>query len=140
MKLVLIAGCLLYSMIAVAQDDRARSCDAATLKDGYGLLVTGTRTLGSGVIETFVTVSMVTFDGKGAFTANGVSHGSTTGVRKGPAAGTYAVNSDCTGTWTTNIPGVPPIVADFVIVDRGREIRAVSVSAGEISTGNARRK
>jgi hypothetical protein len=83
---------------------------------------------------------MVTFDGKGAFTANGVSHGSTTGVRKGPASGVYTVNPDCTGTWTTNIPGIPPLVADFVIVDGGREVRAVSVSTGEISTANARRK
>lgn len=140
MKLVWIAGCLLCPLLAMAEDDRGRSCDAATLKDAYGLLVTGTRTIGAGVSETFITVSMVTFDGKGAFTANGVSRGSTTGVRRGPATGVYAVNPDCTGTWTTNIPGVPPLVADFVIVDKGREVRAVSVSAGEISSGNARRR
>jgi len=140
MELVLIAGCLLCQLMVMAQEGRGRTCDAATLKNAYGLLVTGTRTIGAGQAEKFVTVSMVTFDGNGAFTANGVSHGSTTGVRRGPATGTYAVNSDCTGTWTTNIPGVPPLVADFVIIDRGREVRAVSVSAGEISTANARRR
>lgn len=137
MKLALIAGCLLCPLVAMGQ---ARFCDVAILNDSYGLLVTGTRTIGGGVTESFVTVSMVTFDGKGAFTANGVSRGATTGVRKGPATGTYVVNPDCTGTWTTNIPNLPPLVADFVIVDRGREIRAISVSAGEISTANALRR
>jgi hypothetical protein len=127
-------------MMAVAQNDRGGSCNEADLRGSYGLLVTGTRTIGPAMVETFVTVSMVTFDGRGAFTAEGVSHGATTGVRKGPATGTYAVNPDCSGTWTTNIPGVPPLIANFVIVDRGKEVRAVSASPGEISTGNARRR
>lgn len=124
MKLVLIAGCLLFPLILTAQEAQGRTCSDATLRGDYGLMATGMRTIGPNVTETFVTLSTVSFDGKGVFTAKGVSHGSTTGVRKGPATGTYTVNADCTGTWTTNIPGVPPIVADFVIVDRGREVLA----------------
>jgi hypothetical protein len=109
------------------------------LNGDYGLIVTGTRTVGN-VTETFVTLSLVIFDGKGGFTAQGVSHGATTGVRKGPATGTYAVNPDCTGAWTTNIQGVPPLLAEIVIVDRGREVFANSVSASEVSSARARRK
>jgi len=50
--------------------------------------------LGPGTTEPFVTVSMATYDGNGAFTAEGVSHGQTTGVRGGPVYGTYYVNPD----------------------------------------------
>jgi hypothetical protein len=110
------------------------------LKDDYGLLVTGVRAIGPGITETFVTLAMVTFDGRGAFTAKGESHGTTTGIRKGPSTGVYTVNLDCTGTWTTFIPGVPPIVADFVLLDRGREARVISSTAGEVSSGSALRK
>ena len=134
---LLFAGLLLFPLLALADDDRA--CSASTLKGDYGLIVTGTRTLGP-VTESFVTISMVTFDGKGGFTAEGVSHGGTTGVRKGPASGTYTVNSNCTGAWTTNIPGVPPLPAEIVIVDRGREVFANAVSETELSSGRARRK
>jgi len=71
---------------------------------------------------------MVTYNGDGTFTAEGVSHGQTTGVRGGPVDGTYFVNADCTGGQTTFIPGVPPLEDRFVIVDNGREVRTVVVS------------
>jgi hypothetical protein len=94
------------------------------------------------VTEAFATVSMVTYDGNGTVTAVGFSHGATTGVRGGtPVTGTYFVNADCTGGETTNIPGAPPLVDRFVIVDKGREIRTVVVSPDTtIGTANLRRK
>jgi hypothetical protein len=137
MKL-LFAGLLLFPLLAAAEDD-GRRCSASTLNGDYGLIVTGSRTIGP-VTENFVTLSLVTFDGRGGFTAQGVSHGTATGVRKGPATGTYTVNADCTGAWTTNIPGVPPLLAEIVIVDRGREVFASSVSASEVSSARGRRK
>jgi hypothetical protein len=54
--------------------------------------------------------------------------------------GPYTVNADCTGAWTTNIQGVPPLLAEIVIVDRGREVFATSVSTPEVSSARARRK
>ena len=72
---------------------------------------------------------MVTYDGRGGFSAVGVSHGQVTAVREGlPVTGTYFVNPDCTGGQTTLIPGVPPLEDRFVIVDNGRELRTVVVS------------
>ena len=103
-------------------------CSAGTLRGDYGLVGTGTRGLGPAGIEQFVTLSMVTYNGDGTFTAEGVSHGQTTGVRGGPVDGTYFVNADCTGGQTTFIPGVPPLEDRFVIVDNGREVRTVVVS------------
>src|SRR4029434_6921966 len=92
----------------VAQDDaRGRGCSNRTLRGDYGLVGTATRGLGPGTAEQFATISMVTYDGEGTFTAEGVSHGQTTGVRGGPVSGTNFVNADCTGGQTTHIHGVP---------------------------------
>jgi len=60
-----------------------RVCSERTLHGDYGLIVTGVRGLGPGASETFATVSMVTYDGLGGFSAIGVSHGQVT-VRAPP--------------------------------------------------------
>jgi len=127
---------------AAAQDAAGgRVCSAHTLRGTYGLVGTGTRGVGPVGTEQFVTISMVTYDGEGNFTAEGVSHGQTTGVRGGPVDGTYYVNADCTGGQTTFIPNVPPLEDKFVIVDNGREVRTVVVSPlTTIATANLRRK
>jgi hypothetical protein len=129
----------------VAAQDAAdgRVCSTHTLRGAYGLVGTGTRGLNPVGTEQFVTISMVTYDGEGNFTADGVSHGQTTGVRGGPVDGTYYVNADCTGGQTTfiPIPGVPPLEDKFVIVDNGREVRTVVVSPlTTVATANLRKK
>lgn len=127
----------------VAAQDQApgRVCHTRTLHGDYGLVATGTRGLAPGLSETFATISMVTYDGQGGFTALGVSHGQTTGVRGGPVTGTYFVNRDCTGRQITYIPGAPPVEDSFVIVDNGREVRALVISpATTIATANLRKK
>lgn len=125
-----------------AQAKARRACGTHTLHGDYGLQGTGVRGLGPGAFETFATISMVTYDGEGGFTADGVSHGATTGVRSGlPVSGTYYVNPDCTGGQTTNIPGVPPLEDRFVIVDNGNEVRTVVVApATTIATAILRKK
>lgn len=129
------------SSVAAQDDVSGRVCSTHTLRGVYGLVGTGTRGLGPGAVEPFVTISMVTYDGEGGFTAQGVSHGQTTGVREGPVNGTYFVNDDCTGGQTTFIPGVPPLEDRFVIVDSGREVRTVVTSPlTTIATANLRRK
>jgi hypothetical protein len=125
-----------------AQDGAGRVCSIHTLRGAYGLVGTGTR-VGPAGLEQFVTISMVTYDGEGNFTADGVSHGQTTGVRSGPVDGTYFVNADCTGGQTTfiPIPGVPPLEDRFVIVDNGREVRTVVVSPlTTVASANLRKK
>jgi hypothetical protein len=131
----------LPSTVAAQDNARGRECSTRTLRGSYGLTGTGTRALGPGVIEPFVTISMVTYDGEGTFTAEGVSHGQTSGVRGGPVDGTYFVNADCTGGQTTFIPGVPPLEDRFVIVDDGREVRTVVISPlTTIASANLRKK
>ena len=127
--------------VAAQDDRRGRGCSDRTLRGDYGLVSTGTRGIGPGTTETFTTIAMVTYDGNGTFTAVGVSHGQTTGVRSLPVTGTYFVNADCTGGQITNIPGVPPLEDKFVIVAGGREVRTVVVAPPTtIATANLRKK
>jgi len=129
------------STVAAQDDARGPVCSTHTLRGSYGLVSTGSRGLAPGVVEQFVTISMVTYDGEGTFMAEGVSHGQTSGVRGGPVDGTYFVNADCTGGQTTFIPGVPPLEDRFVIVDNGREVRTVVVSPlTTIASANLRKK
>ena len=127
---------------AAAKDEQSGpACSNRTLRGAYGLVGSGSRGLGPGVVEQFATISMVTYDGEGTFTAEGVSHGQITGVRGGPATGTYFVNADCSGGQTPNLPGVPPLVDNFVIVDNGSEVRTVVVSpATTLATANLRKR
>jgi hypothetical protein len=139
----LLAAALTIPWTVTAQDEgRKRGCSEQTLRGDYGLTGTGVRGLGPGTSETFTTISLVTYDGRGGFTANGVSHGQVTGVREGlPVSGTYFVNADCTGGQTTLIQGLPPLEDRFVIVDDGRELRTVVVAPlTTIATANLRRK
>jgi len=140
---LLVAYALGAPWRAAAQDNGdGRVCGAHTLHGDYGLTGTGVRGLGPGASETFTTVSMVTYDGQGGFSAIGVSHGQVTGVREGvPVAGSYYVNPDCTGGQTTIVPGIPPLEDRFVIVDNGREVRTVVVAPlTTIATANLRKK
>lgn len=129
------------STVAAQNDGHGQVCSTHMLRGDYGLVGTGTRGLGPGVTESFITISMVTYDGEGRFTAEGVSHGQTTGVRGGPVTGTYFVDADCTGGQTTFVPGVPPLEDKFVVVDNGWEVRTVVVSPlTTIATANLRKK
>jgi hypothetical protein len=127
-----------------AAEDRAtrQHCSLRTLRGAYGLVASGVRGLGPLGSESFTTLSMVTYDGYGTFTAIGTSHGAVTGVREGVAVtGTYFVNQDCTGGQVTEIPGVPPLEDRFVIVEDGREIRTVVISpVTTIATATLRKR
>jgi len=130
------------SSVAAQNEGRGRECSDRTLRGDYGLVSTGTRAIGPGTTETFTTIAMVTYKGDGTFTAVGVSHGQTSGVRGGSLiTGIYFVNSDCTGGQTTYVPGAPALEDNFVVVANGREVRTVVVSPQTtIATANLRKK
>ena len=113
-------------------------CSNATLKGSYGLQITGTRPAASilsgiqatpGTAEQVVGVSYQTYDGNGVFTQIDNVKGSLSGITADrPSVGTYSVNPDCTGTFTVNNPGNPPIVNRIVIVDNGQGFLTAVVS------------
>lgn len=126
------------AITAVASAYAQPVCSTATLNGSYGVQIQGTRPAPSilsgvqampGTIESAIGVVIQTFDGAGGFTQTDNVKGSLSGITPNrPGAGTYAVNPDCTGTYTVNIVGNPPIVTQFVIVDNGQGFMAAVVS------------
>jgi len=117
-------------------------CSNATLKGSYGVIVTGIAAAASvmpnfpsafypiGSLEQIAGVVIHTFDRNGKFTQVDNVKGYLSGITfDRPGGGTYSVNADCTGTYSIFIPGLsfPVIVTRFVIVDGGKEFRAVVV-------------
>jgi hypothetical protein len=109
-----------------ANDYGRRSCSNRTLKGDYGLLITGVRPAPPPAnSESFVAVSLRTYDGRGGFTQVDNVHGQSTGASLGlSASGTYEVNPDCTGSSVIFFAGAPfPVTTAFVIVDDGGEVQ-----------------
>ena len=112
-----------------AQEDTPQPCSAATLTGRYGLTFSGFTTNGAvpAPITAFIPAAgegLVTFDGNGNLSASEtVSFGGL--VMPVNVSGTYTVNSDCTGSFTTSRAHL-----NLVIVRNGREILAVNTDHG----------
>lgn len=123
--LVAIAGLSFSGTLTAANDDGLRRCSNRTLHGDYGILVSGSRPLGPGVVESFVATAIRTYDGKGQFTQIDNFFGEIAGYQKDvPAYGTYDVNANCSGTSQIFFPGAPVAVdTAFVIVAHGDEVK-----------------
>jgi hypothetical protein len=103
-------------------------CANRTIFGDYGGDARGLLLPAPGVSIEFRGLSMTHFDGKGNLTW--VEHTVVGGNPVNPgwleASGTYTVNPDCTGEAVVNTPNSPvPLKFFFVVVKRGKEIRAV---------------
>jgi hypothetical protein len=116
-----------------AQSDEG--CSNATLKGEYAFAVTAYTPPGLPAGPPQVVAGIVTFDGKGKFTqrdyvGDSLRTRDQTDFSTGET-GTYAVNSDCTGSEVINlnVPGTPPphgvIQTVFVISGGGRSFHGV---------------
>ena len=106
-------------------------CNDQTIKGTYAVQMEGTRPVpgGGGATESAIGLLLVTYDGAGNFTSVANIKGSVTGiVPNRPGAGNYAVNGNCTATMQSEpVPGLV-VQEALVIIDRGREIRSITVS------------
>jgi len=127
------------NVVAQEQSGKVKECSNSTLHGTFGYSSTGTL-LPSYVqppyAGPFAEVGRQTFDGKGNTdaTATITSNGN---VNKVTIEGTYAVNRDCTGSMTLNIPGLGATIhEDFVLHDDGTALRAIVTDSGVIVTKN----
>jgi len=117
-------ACLMLAATATAH---AAACSNASLKGKYGQTISGQLLPGPGIVLPQNGVAMTTFDGKGKFTQQDfvVINGAPTSSGFAAETGTYAINSDCTGTATSNYPDGSWIDLELVVVNGGREFRTV---------------
>ena len=126
-----------------AKAEQAGKCSAQTLKGSYGLKFEGIKFAdqNSATDRRFVSMSLITFDGRATFTT------SETGRFEGELVsrtftGPYFVNPDCTGflDFSSNLSN-PPHEAhgDFVIVDEGKGFFVLDNEAGWAAGGVARK-
>ncbi len=117
------------------EEEFLHACSAGTLNGTYALTFSGFTTDGPvpAPINNFTPVAgggLVTFDGDGSLSASEtVSVGGLIIAVNTP--GTYTVNSDCTGTFTT-----PHAHLNLVILRNGREIQAVNTVPGNTILDN----
>jgi hypothetical protein len=117
-------ACLSIGSASLAQ---AESCSDASLNGKYGQAISGEFLEGPGVVLPQNGVAMTDFDGKGGLTQEDyvVINGSPTGPGFQDETGTYAVNSDCTGTLTFHYSDGTSITLQLVVVKHGAEFHSV---------------
>jgi hypothetical protein len=130
---------LLLPAVTVTAQAAGRPCSEATLRGNYAFTVDGQIFPPNAPARTLRGVAMARFDGKGGFTQ--VDHATLNGVPMWsgwrPATGTYALNSDCTGTGSI-LPsdGSPAIQLHMVVFDNGQQIRTIVDGNAVTSAGS----
>src|SRR5437660_4992648 len=124
----LAAGVWLVVPKARAQENGQgrTSCTNASLKGAYGFYRTGTTSVGP-----LAAIGIATFDGAGSSTAHQTirRNGTSTSdlFTSPPITGSYEVERDCTGRFL--MPD-GTVAGHFVVIDGGKEIFNLSLSAG----------
>lgn len=159
MKQLMAGVVLIVVLLALAVNDRggvaaakdpATTCSNATLKGSYGNvfqflnLLPGSpvpQPIGAGTHFAGAGFNVFTFDGAGSF--SGPSRLSFGGlIISSMVAGTYTVNSNCTGSIVAGVVGDPSTTfnLEFVIVDDGNEVHTLSTVSGDIAVGTMKKQ
>ena len=112
-------------------------CSVANLTGGYGYSLSGYYFDSAGNTNYFSAAGIFTADGNGNTTGKESDSFSGQILQGDPLAGTYTVNSDCTGTLTTNSMTSGSANYDFVFTNGRSQLQLVETDAGNNVTGQA---
>ena len=131
-------GCIFFGEQANASSDEL--CTLKNVKGAFGATFTGTITV-EPFAGPFAAVTRIVCDGKGKCHGEGTQSFNGNIVPFVDQGATYTVNPDCTGSIEVNlVGGLPPIHFDFIIVNRGKELRSIQTDPGTVITGNLRQQ
>jgi hypothetical protein len=129
-SLALVVLALSGSIANAQRSDRR--CSVDKLHGKYGFKIDGSSA--AAAPGKFAAVGTQAFDGAGNFSAtNYISVNGALGLYS--FAGTYTLNSDCTGVATARFPGGMTSSMYMVLVENGDRIYSMSLDAGSIITG-----
>ena len=117
-----------FANLALA-GDHGNTCSNASLDGVYGAQASGTRPSSpGGPLEAVIGIVIRHYDGHGGVTQVNNIKGAISGyVPDQPGSGTYQVNEDC--SVVVNFQPAPGVFIEelLVIVDKGRELRGITV-------------
>jgi hypothetical protein len=118
----------------------ASGCSNSSIAGTYVFTLRGQILLPDGSSLILDGLAKTTYDGNGNLTqVDAVAENGNLAPGWRPGTGTYVVNSDCTGTQTIVIPGVPDLHLQFVISQSGNTIRQVVTDPGIATTAEGER-
>jgi hypothetical protein len=119
------------------------ACSLHTIKGSYGISTTGS-ILAAGPVGLVADVGAITFDGNGgASQTTTVSLNGMILPNRSSLAGSYTVNSDCTGELSITLPSpTHPIPSNsrFVVVEGGNQLLLINTGFGRALAGVATRQ
>lgn len=133
---MVFATVFVLGIVPSAQAGQDKECSNASINGDFGLTLTGT-IVGMGDV---VAVGRVTADGQGNFVRGSFTQSLNGTISRMTFTGTYNVTADCMGSATINIEGGGERHRDIVVVDNGREVRAVSTDPGTVVTLNLKKQ
>lgn len=124
---------------AAKADDKG--CSNTTLQGSFSFIGTGVAISPPSFAGPLATVSTLIFDGNGAVTSAFGSASQNGNIGPQTEAGTYTVNSDCTGTYMVLLsPAGFTAHYLFVIDSSGDGIQIICTDSGVVFSGTARRQ
>jgi len=128
---------LALGLTPMAKAER-KECSIATLEGSFVRKDTGFVLAPPTVAGPLAGVHLLNFSGQGTFTSAGFSSLNGT-VSESTGTGTYTVNPDCSGTYTSLSSTGRTGTAFFVIADNGNEIHILPTNTGASITCIARK-
>lgn len=143
-SLTVLATLTVSSKHAVAPVYAQSGCDLSTLTGNYAFRQPGfTSKNVKGTPLPIAVGGVATFDGAGNFSATftDMSPGKPTYIAtQGNGAGTYTVNSDCTGSISFTSGTAAGITANLVIIGGGTEVFGVNTTPFVIATADFKKQ
>jgi len=119
----------------------ALTCDVTALTGTFGYTVSGFFFDNSGNLQVYSSAGSFVGDGQGNLSGAETDAFSGSVVRAAAYSGTYSVNPNCTGSFTTNSTAVGgPYIYDFVITDGGNGLQIVEADSGTNIAGTGRKQ
>jgi hypothetical protein len=115
-------------------------CDVTSLNGSYGYTLSGFYFDNVGNTNFLSAAGLFTADGQGNIAAKESDSFSGQTLRADPLTGTYTVNSDCTGSLTTNSKSAGNASYDFVLTNSRNQMQLVETDGGTNVTGQASRQ
>lgn len=135
-RTVTIAAVIALGLTSIASAQN-KGCNNATLQGTFAFTTVGSIVTPDFVAGPYAEVGAQVFDGVGSTTGT-LMLSQNGNVGPGTSTGTYSVNPDCTGTFTSTVSGFTAHY--FLVIDsNGDGFRAICLDTGAIITRTAKR-